>query len=60
MCLVRVHLEVTWFDMSYTLVRLSFISYGMSRLKNSHTSAALRHELLLGHCPVQLLPRSGG
>jgi len=48
MCLVRVYeyLEVTWFDMSYTLVRLSFNSYGMSRLKTTHTNTALRHEIM--------------
>jgi hypothetical protein len=46
MCLVRVCLEVTWFDMSYRLVRLSFDSYGMLRLKNSHTNTTSRHGII--------------
>jgi hypothetical protein len=31
-CLLLVCLEVTWFDMSYTLARISLNSYDMSRV----------------------------
>jgi len=41
MCPLRVYLEVTGYDMSSMLVRLSFNSYGMSRHKSSHTNGAV-------------------